>query len=443
MTSPSLVWSDRGAARRLILLALSVLVCPSPLFARTEWTAGASFENLNYLVHRSTHGINDSETFEGDFKFTYDDEKNFRTVLHPRIRVDFLDFSRNRYLPNESHLVFYTPRLEVKAGLDVVSWGVSNSFNPTDLINRRDFEYNFYDPEKMGELLVSLKSTFPRVGPVDELTAHFLLLPLFQKAPLPELDTRFPIRGDANGVPFTVTDQQESPDYPEAVGAALHLKGTLKGADMALFYYHGPERDPGYRLIIDSSGTLRLEPFYYSIDAVGGNFEVPFKNLLFHLEAVVKSTASNDPKPHEVAFEETEAIPTSYATFIPGLDYTLTGGLGGGEIEVTMEYLIDTDQGENLRNFRPFQNDLFVGSRWRFNDRRDSKIEAGVIKDLTNREAVFLFEGSTKIYRELRAALRGVVVNRDLSHTTPLSFFDNNSYVSLKVSYAWSHSNER
>lgn len=437
MTSPGLVWNDRGAARRLILLALSVLVCPSPLFARTEWTAGASFENLNYLIHRSAHGINDSETLEGDFKFTYDDEKNFRAILHPTFRLDFLDFSRNRYLPNESYLVFYTPRLEVKAGLDVIRWGVSNSFNPTDLINRRDFEYNFYDPEKMGELLVSLKSTFPRVGPVDELTAHFLLLPLFQKAPLPELDTRFPIQGRANGVPYTVTDDQETPEYPEAVGAGLHLKGTLRGADLALFYYHGPERDPGYSLLIDSSGALRLEPFYYAIDAVGGNVEIPAANFLFHLESVFKSTGSNGSKQHEVAFEETDAIPNSYAQFVPGADYTFTRGLGGGEIEATVEYLIDTDQGENLRNFRPFQNDLFVGSRLRLNDRRDSKIEVAVIKDLTNREAVFLFEGSTKIYKELRTALKGVIVNRDPSHTTPLSFFDNNSHLVFKFSYSW------
>ena len=206
-------------ALSLILVAL-VLIRPSSLWAKTEWSAGASFENLNFLIDRGNHGINDNETLEGDFKFTFDNEHSLRAVVHPGVRIDFPDFSRNRYLPNESYLLFYASRLEVEAGLDVISWGVSNSFNPTDLINRRDFEHNFYDPEKMGELLASVKSTFPRAGPVDELTLHFLLLPLFQKAPLPELDSRFPIEGNANGVPYTVSDNQTTPDYPEAVGAA-------------------------------------------------------------------------------------------------------------------------------------------------------------------------------------------------------------------------------
>ncbi|MBI4411047.1 MAG: hypothetical protein HY541_01010 [Deltaproteobacteria bacterium] len=393
---------------------------------------------MSFFLNRGEYRINDQETFELKFGFVYDNEKNFKTDLQPRFKIDFRDFSRNRYLPNDAILKYYQAKGEIWGGLQTITWGVAESFNPTDIINRRDFEDNYYDPEKLGEVIGGFKYGWNQAGPFDSLTLTFMVLPFFQEAPLPEDDTRFPLTGSIGGIPYSLFEDQDKMGTPQSVGGAFEISATVKNVDLSFHFYHGPERNPGFQLIIDDNGALRLQPFYYLIDMIGFNLEAPVGNFVLRFEGAGKIMSFNDPRPHDIPFEDNNAVPSNHLQLVPGFDYTFTDFAGKGTMRFIFEYLGEIDHSTSLRDFRPFKNDLFVGFQYDFNNTRSTQLKLGVIKDLVNQEAMMKFEFDTKIYRELKFAIEGVFVHRDSTlQNSPISFFDNNSYLLGRFSYAF------
>lgn len=409
------------------LLFFFLLLSP-PLYAGSTLTGDIEFENVNFLIHRQNHSINDQENLNGTFTFIYDNEHSFKIDLEPRLKIDFLDSSLNRYLPNTAEIVLYSATNELRGGIGMIPWGVSHSFNPTDVLNRQDLEASFYRPERLGDVFIKGKKTF------SHLTFSAFLLPFFQETPLPENDNCFALKGSAGGLPYTLISHQDTPDYAKSLGEALTVSALIGRADLSLHYYHGPEHNPGFVLVTDSNGSLRLQGFYYTIHMIGTNIEIPLGNtLLFHLESAVKITSQQ--RRHVLNFQDNNAVPDSYFQMVPGIDYTVHN-IGTGEIELTLEYLKEFNSGSGLRNFRAFQNDLFVGGRYRANNRQDTTAELGVIKDLTNPEAILLARFESHLYKEIKGGFEGILVRRG-GNNTLLSYFDNNSYLMAKLSYSF------
>ena len=417
---------------------LFLFLSPKSGWAYLEYKIEPSFEHLSFFLNRDEYRTNDQETFELKFGFVYDNEKNFKTDLQPRFKIDFRDFSRNRYFPNDAYLKYYRPQWEIWAGLQTMTWGVAESFNPTDIINRKDFEDNYYNPEKLGEAMAGFKYGWNQAGPFDSLTLTLLALPFFQEAPLPENDTRFALTGSIGGIPYSLFDDQDKMGPLQSIGGAFEISATVKNVDLSLDFYHGPERNPGFFLMIDDDGALRLQPFYYTIDMIGFNLEAPIGNFVLRFEGAGKITAINDAKEHDLAFEDNNAIPSNHLQLVPGFDYTFHNFAGAGDMRVTFEYLGEVDHKTTLRDFRPFKNDLFFGFQYDFNNTRSSQIKFGVIKDLANREVLITFAINSKIYKELKMEVKGVFIRRDDDlANSPVSFFDNNSYLLGRLSYAF------
>lgn len=408
-------------------------------FAATGFEASIGFENLNFIPNRAQHSKNDQETLDADFNFHFENDRDFKAVLHPRLRVDFIDSRRNRYLPNEAYLVYFTPRHEFTAGFQVRHWGVSHSLNPTDVLNRRDFEDNFYDPEKLGELMVSWKGTAERMGAFGETSFEAIALPFFRETPLPDRDTRFSLDGEAGIIPYTFLNREERLEYPKAMGVAAKFAARLSPVDVSLHYYHGPDRSPAYRLRVGGDGALRLVPFYYVTDTVGLNANAGLGNWNLHFEAAYKNTGANSPIRHEINFEGNDAVPQSRLEYVPGVDYTFNQPLKLPlNLTVVAEYLGETSE-QNLRNFRPFKNDLFVGVRCNFENAKETRFELGFIPDLANGELAVLADFSSKVYRELKLNAGAVIVKTGDEEFSPITYFGNNSYVRAGLSWSFGY----
>lgn len=423
---------------RIYLVLLTFL--PGICFASADLTATVAFENLNYLSNRDEHGINDQETFESDVKFIYDNKSHFKLNLHPRVKIDFLDPSRNRYIPNESYLLYYTNHFELSGGIKSPRWGLSNAYSPTDVLIRKDFEDNFYLPERLGEVTVEARYHPGSFGFLSDPTFQFLFFPIFQETPLPNSESRFTFDGSTGILPYSFINNQETLGYPKNLGGAFQFKSTIKPVDFAISYYHGPEKDPGYVLRIDNTGALRLRAFYYLIDMLGFEIQVPLGNFLFHFESAYKITSANDPKPHDVRFEDNNALPQSYFQFVPGVDYTFHQLFGSGALTLILEYLGEQSHESSLRNFRPFRNDLFFGARYEWMNSKETWLSLGTFKDLSNTESAILVDFSTKLVKELKLGLSALFVTQDADEDfSPLSYFDNNSFMLARLSYPFGH----
>jgi len=260
-----------------------------------------AFENLNFIPNRNQHDINHQETLDLEAGLTYDNETNLKININPRLRLDFADQSRNRYIPNKAYLMFYGTHFELSAGLMIKNWGVASFFNPTDILNRKDLEDNAYTPETLGEVMVSARGMLSELGPLSNLYLEAIILPYFQKAHLPQNNTRFAIKGTSGLIPYQKDDVQDSPKIQDSLGFALRTGATLAFFDWSFLYYHGPERNPGYYFRTNSSGALRIRPFYYTLDSLGFNGEASLGKFVLRLETALKLTIANSFKTHILA----------------------------------------------------------------------------------------------------------------------------------------------
>lgn len=408
-----------------------------PVLASLDYQWDVSFENVNFLLSREKYKVNDQETVSTSVLFKYDDHQHWQLVLKPRLKLDFLDSERNRYIPNESYLKYYSQNSELTLGLQIKGWGISNAFNPTDVLNRKDLGDNLLTAEKLGDLILNYKYSLAQLGPFEDVSMEFLSLPFFMATPLPSDESRFAIQGEASGFKFTRYTSQDYPDFINSLGFGLRLSGTVKSIDAELLFYHGPEKQPTFFVLLDESLRLRAVPYYYLIDMVGTNLSKSFGPFMVHFESAVKITDINAEKSHAVPFYFSDVVPNSYWQFVPGVDYT-RDGFSGATVVMSLEYLGENDVSENFEEFRPFKSDVFLGVRYEFNNTQLSRIQAGFIKDVLNSEMIIQSQFHTALFKGLGLDLEVLVINQDLDAVSPVSFFANNSYWGLNLNYALS-----
>jgi hypothetical protein len=308
----------------------------------------------------------------------------------------------------------------------VENWTIADIYGPLDVLNRRDFERNFYDPDKLGELMLRLRYLLPEVSWFQQPALSLYLLPLFRQTPLPGNEDRFAfdLTGDGKGD----LDKNAVVASPE-VNYAARLGATILGADVFLAYYGGPTRFPA--LAVSPDGTT-LRPVYYRVDFAGLGIQRPMGPWLFKLETASTWTHTGGL---EAGFSQ--AVPDSYFQYVIGIDRTFTDVLGKSEVTVTLEYAGQNDPRHfDLGFLNPYKSDLFLGVRWQFHDTRRTEIRASAAVDVLVDEQLYLASFSTTLYGNLRLVLVGQFVRRAPPDTqTVFNLFPNNSNLQLTLRY--------
>ena len=124
---------------------------------------------------------------ELDFQFT----DSLTGFFRPRVYVDLLDGDLQRFDPFEAYLTLEGDAWDVRAGQFVENWGIVDTYNPIDVINRRDFGTDFLDPDRLGELGVRGRFALPGGDTIGEPTISLYALPVFQRTRFAPEDQRF------------------------------------------------------------------------------------------------------------------------------------------------------------------------------------------------------------------------------------------------------------
>lgn len=384
-----------------------------------------------FLIDRG-RGLKDNNLdLMGEADFSYDLSRALRLRLHPRVAIDPLEQARNRYEPYDAYLEFTTDSWSLLGGQLIESWSVAEMFSPADLLNRRDLERNFYDPEKLGELMARLRLFLPEGGGIRQPTLSLYALPLFRHTPLPTNHDRFrfDITGDNVG---DLTNKTVEPSFD--VGFAGRLTATVGSADLALLYYGGPGHIPSFAMD-PTSLAPRLIPVYYRTDAVGASAQWVLGPWVLKGETVYTFTsASGLPKRFKAA------VPDSYFQYLLGVDRTFTDVLGKNEVTVSLEYSGENNPGEtSLTGLRPFKSDIFLGARWQFHDQRRTEVWAFLAADVLKSEQLWFVDFKTTLYGNLKLVLEGQFVNRGAwkppNHLSVFGIFPENTNIRAAVRY--------
>ncbi|MEO1699383.1 MAG: hypothetical protein AAFU73_18985 [Planctomycetota bacterium] len=378
----------------------------------TGFQGFVALEPRVYLKDRG--GVRNDEQFlafgelELDLRFS-DDVTGY---LRPRFLVDLLDGDYERFQPFEAYVTWESERYDVRVGSIVENWGIVDTFNPVDVINRRDFASDLLDADRLGEFGVRARAKLEGAGPLGEPTLSAYVLPVWQATPFAPEDQRFAI-GTGDGV--LDGDRSFDPRGEDRLFAGLRGQATLStapfNADVQAVVAHGPGRFPAVGVV----GGAFL-PVYYGATTIGAGVRaVPN-------EAALGSELAKYTLKAEIAHTRTDAYddapvaaPDDWTVLVVGVDRVFDGVVEANDsLTATVEYASESGASDEQSVFRPFRNDLVARLFWEANDFERTSLELRGIFDLDVDETVAELIYETQLRR----------FDDDLKFTLQAQFFD-------------------
>ncbi len=376
---------NRGLQSTVFILILIVLgFAHNDLYSAAELTYKGEISFENWTCADDPANSNQTNTnntaeikFEGVLTIDF-----FKILIAPKFKMDFSERGRNRFLLDEGWIQLgFSSVLDFRLGIQLFTWGMVESQSVVDILNTRDYEDDFLDPDKVGDLSARLRFLF-----LENFTFEFYLLAHFSKVEFPSTKGRYNL---TNGV-YNVDDNAVYGSskfeewYPQH---AFRLNMTLDKVDLALSYFHGYHRFPV--LNFEGSGP---RPYYYLVDQIGLEFIWVIGKLLIKIEGVYRNTTRNDS-----SVIPNSLVPKSYFAYVGGFEYSFQEIIAKNDLTIILEYIGDSDVGKTTIDFRLFQNDLFVGLKYNFNDINNKQIKMGATFDMEYpEEFVFLIEYSQR-----------------------------------------------
>jgi len=362
-----------------LVLLLILFIGTTSLFA-AEWDSEVAVE-VRSFINDSTRANQKNEnlslSFQTEFYHDWDDDTQ-RFLIKPFARVDNLDDERTHIDLREFYYrkTFEDQNLDLKIGLSKVFWGVTESVHLVDIINQNDGVENLDGEDKLGQPMINF-TLDKDWGIVD-----FFILPYFRERTFPSIDGRpsLPFIIDIDNPVYVSTAEEEHVDL------ALRYAQVFGDWDIGVSHFSGTSREPLLIPSITASG-LALTPLYDQIEQTGLDVQATLENWLWKIEAISNQGTQQD----------------RYFAFAGGFEYSFYDLKDSGiDLGVIAEYLFDDRKALSTSTF---QNDLFFGGRFAFNDENSSDLLAGVVYDLDNQTRFLSIEASMRVGQNMKVNL--------------------------------------
>ena len=378
-------------------------------------------------------GLRVESELELDFEFT----EGVTGFFRPRVFVDLLDGDLQRFDPFEAYLTLEGDSWDVRAGQFVENWGIVDTYNPIDVINRRDFGTDFLDPDRLGELGVRGRLALPGGDTLGEPTISLYALPVFQRTRFAPEDQRFSF--DTRTTSFD-EDSGFEPEGSERPFWAVRGRATLDtapfNADIDVVAARGPERFPTVAPIVAGS----LAPAYFGANTLGvGLRAVPNERALgeFLSKFVVKAEVVY--KDHFSFDGSPVPAPDNYVAYVVGLDRSFPGLFSGqDDLTLTLEYAGETGANDAQSVFRAFTNDLIGRLYWQAMDFARTSFELRGIFDLERDERIVeaIFERQLRgLHEDLKLFVQLQYIDAASPGSSVFGFFPDNSSLAVGLRF--------
>lgn len=323
----------------------------------------------------------------------------------PYFRGAQYDSNRTHFDIRELTWVKAAETWELRLGIREVFWGVTEAVHLVNIINQRDMVENIDGEDKLGQPMINFAFI------QDWGTIDLFILPGFREMPFTGVEgrprTQPPI--DGNDAIF------DKNGFARQVAYAIRWSHSIGDWDIGLSNFYGTSRDPLILIDTDSTGQIKLIPYYQNINQTGLDVQATIDSWLLKLEAIVRVSETD----------------TDFAT-VAGVEYTFFNIAETGlDIGLLAEYLYDS------RGFfapTAFQNDFFTGVRFALNDVQDTQILAGVIVDSNTYEQFYNIEASRRFFDSFKLEVEARFFN-GASPSDPTYSFRNDSHFRFELSY--------
>lgn len=336
-------------------------------------------------------------------QWSYEDASRRHNVnIEPYLRWHQRDSDSHLIDLQQAYWRYIGSGWEIKAGIDTVFWGVTESQHLVDVINQTDLTAGLDMEAKLGQPMLNLR----RSGSVG--TFDIYLLPFFR-------ERQFPAPAGRLAPPLQVNHDlawYESSDGKHNLDVALRYTQRFAGLDLGLSFFSGNNREP----LLQATPSGELQPLYWQMEQYGADLQWVQGDWLWKLESIYRRTG----------FAE-------YVAATGGFEYSQIGVLEQvWDLGWIVEYQYDS---RGKAATLPGQNDLFLGWRLALNDLAGTEFLLGVLQDLDQQQSRSIkLEGSMRLSDNLRLSINGWLFKSDNPQDT-LYFLRRDDYLALQLSY--------
>lgn len=313
----------------------------------------------------------------------------WRITVRPFLRLDPHDDARTHADLREAGLLYLGDGWTAFAGLGKVFWGVTEVSHLVDIVNQTDGVEDIDSEDKLGQPMVNL-TIEGSWGAID-----VLYLPLFRERTFP--DGRARLRGLA---PIEESASYESGAKRRHQDFAVRWTKFLGDFDLSMSYFRGTSREPRFLPIRRDGGRPVLRPRYDVINQLGLTLQWTRSRTLWKLEAITR-----------------EGPDDRFVAATGGIEYTMYQLFSSNaDLGLLAEVMLD-GRGETAPP-TIFDNDLFVGFRWAWNDVSGTSILGGPVVDFATGEVLAMVEAERRIGERWSLAVEA----RWFANTEPNTF---------------------
>lgn len=324
-------------------------------------------------------------------------------LIKPFVRLDQGDSKRTHVDLREAVWTRVGDDWEVRAGIDKVFWGVTESNHLVDVVNQTDGLENPDGEAKLGQPMLKL-SLEREWGTLD---AFFM--PWFRERKFAGSEGRLRTQPRVD-VDQSVIHSSLKERYPSV---AVRWSQSLGDWDVGLSHFHGISREPRFVGGLDGGGNPVLIPHYDVIDQSGMDLQAVKGDWLWKLELIHRSGQAQ-----------------TFWAAVGGFEYTLVGiAETASDLGVLMEVSYD-DRGNAAST--PNNHDVFVGLRWVANDEPGTEVLAGMSVDWEYGSRFLNVEASRRFGENWKASLQVRAWN-NVDSADPALAFAQDDYAELRL----------
>ena len=275
-------------------------------------------------------------------------------VLHPFYRLDPNDEKRSHADLREGAYKLAVGKFQASVGAGIFTWGVLESYKPTDVMNQTDFVEATDGSAKLGQPYAS-------VGWVgDSAALRLYYLPYFRERTFQGLRgrPRFSVPIDTDDPIFANRNERWQPS------GAARFTLNLGDFDLGAGLFTGLSREPRF---VGELTTGQISPRYDVMQQGSLDASWTLGALVFKAEGFARLWGER------LHF---------FAGGGGGADYTFFKVAGDADLSLAAEFLFDTRPIDAAPTF--FNHDAFGGVRFAFNDTSSTEVLMGGLVDVVD-----------------------------------------------------------
>jgi hypothetical protein len=348
---------------------------PITSFERIKFGGSLKFTNYTYPQAAPNTDIRTSNRLI--FKANMDArlDEHIQLFGQMRLRTDLPQSTvRTQVIPQEAYLNVNTSHVNFRGGYQIFSWGASDLYNPTDILNPRDYT-DIFDFEKVG--IVATKLTFSK----GNFVVEGIWMPIPLEAYLPYQDSRFvqpfltiennpvfPIIG-APPADYDVTENYLDPPINiRSSQFGARVLATVGRFDLGLSYFNGYIKVPHQEIIAGrpdpQTGVIpvTVNHVYFREHLIGFNIAAGFKGLNLKSESALVI-------PYKTTHDLGGADDLHFI-YTLGADYTFFELFGSHDFSINLEFAhrLNSETLSEIDFGNLFQKTLFARLEYKFSE---------------------------------------------------------------------------